>query len=377
MNVVAAERRSPLPKSRGHIRPLAMEDMPQIIELHQKVLRGGQTFSPDRAESYRAYFREIFFHHPWPEQESPSLVYQGDDGKVIGCLGVLPCLMSWRGQPIRAALGHHFMVQPGSRSTLAALELLKAFLMGPHDLALATEANNTSRKIWEGVGGKTSLLYSLRWTRALRPSRFVLSRLETRRSIAPLVFSFKPLCSMMDVFLARAPGSHFRLSYPALTAEELSLEALLDCLRELSRRRSLSLIYERSTLEWHLSLLERIKTPGDLQKALLRDAAGRVAGWYLYYLNPGGVSEVVQIAAVDTAMVAVLDHLFHHAWRRGAFAVSGQVDPRFMQEYLTKHCFLHGGSWTLVHTRNPELLQTIDRGDALLTRLEGEWTIGF
>ncbi|MGH7769526.1 MAG: hypothetical protein ACREQP_18930 [Candidatus Binatia bacterium] len=377
MNALAVEHHPPTAKPRGHIRPLAMEDMPQVLDLHQKVLRGGRIFSPDTAESYRSYFHEIFFRHPWTDQESRSLAYQADDGKVIGCLGVLPCLMSWRGQTIRAALGHHFMVQPDSRSTLAALELLKAFLMGPHELALATEANNTSRRIWEVVGGKTSLLYSLRWTRALRPSRFVLSRLETRRSIAPLVFAFKPLCSMMDVFLARAPGSQFRLSCPALTAEELTAEALLDCLRALSRHRSLGLIYERPTLDWHLSLLDRIKTPGDLQKALLRDSGGRVAGWYLYYLNPGGVSEVVQAAATGNAMEAVLDHLFYHAWNGGSFAVSGQVDPRFMQEYLTSHCFLHGGSWTLVHTRDPDLLQAIDRGDALLTRLEGEWTIGF
>jgi hypothetical protein len=361
----------------GHIRPLTEKDIPRVIDLHRSVLRNGQSFSPAVARSYETYFGEIFFRHPWSDHASPSMVYQADDGTVVGCLGVLPCRMSWHGQPIRAALGHHFMVEPGSRSTLAALELLKAFLTGPQDLALATEANHTSRKIWEGVGGKTSLLYSLRWTRALRPSRFVLSRLETRRSLVPLAVAFRPFCLALDAALARVPESHFHLSRPQIHGEELGGKTLLDCLRELSQRRALSLTYDERALQWLLGLLEQIRTPGDLQKVLLRDDAGKIVGWYLYYLNPGGLSEVVQIAANGKAMEDVLGHLFYHAWQRGSFAVSGQVDPRFMQEFLSQHCFLHGGSWTLVHARNPDLLQTIDRGDALLTRLEGEWTIGF
>jgi hypothetical protein len=360
-----------------HIRPLIEEDIPQVIDLHQRLLRNGRNFSAETVTSYRTYFGEIFFRHPWSDPESPSLVYQADDGKVVGCLGVLPCRMSWHGQPIRAALGHHFMVEPGSRSTLAALELLKAFLLGPQDLALATEANHTSRKIWEGVGGKTSLLYSLRWTRPLRPTRFFLSRLETRRSLVPLALAFGPFCRVLDAALARAPESHFHLPPAQAAGEELDRETLLGCLRELSRRRALSLMYDERSLEWLLGLLDQIKTPGDLQKVLLRDTGGNIVGWYLYFLKPGGVSEVVQVAANGKAMEKALDHLFYHAWRRGSYAVSGQVDPRFIQEYLTKHCFLHGGSWTLVHARNPDLLQTIDRGDALLTRLEGEWTIGF
>jgi hypothetical protein len=361
----------------GHIRPLAEADIPQVIDLHRRLLRNGQPFSAETESSYRTYFNEIFLRHPWSDEGLPSLVYQGDQGKIAGCLGVLPCRMSWKGKPIHVAMGHHFMVEPDSRSTMAALELLKSFLLGPQDLALATEANNTSRKIWEGVGGRTSLLYSLRWTRALRPSRFVLSRLRTRPSLMPLAFAFSPFCLALDAVLARVPESHFKLSRPAATEEELTVAALFDGLRELSRRRGLSLMYDHRVLQWLLALLGQIKTPGSFQKVLVRDSGGKVLGWYLYYLKPGGLSEVVQIGAPGKAMEEVLDHLFYHAWRGGSVAVSGQVDPFFMQDFLTKHCFLHGGSWTLVHSRDSGLLQTIDRGDIFLTRLEGEWTIGF
>jgi len=33
--------------------------------------------------------------------------------------------------------------------------------------------------------------------------------------------------------------------------------------------------------------------------------------------------------------------------------------------------------WTLVHSQKPELLDGIHRGDAFLTRLEGEWCMRF
>jgi len=57
----------------------------------------------------------------------------------------------------------------------------------------------------------------------------------------------------------------------------------------------------------------------------------------------------------------------------------GQVDPAFFHALSKKDCLFHhdGGSWMLVHSRHPELLHAIHRGDAFLTRLEGEWWISF
>jgi hypothetical protein len=49
-----------------------------------------------------------------------------------------------------------------------------------------------------------------------------------------------------------------------------------------------------------------------------------------------------------------------------------------MDEFRKKHCLLHHrGYWTLVHSRNPDALEAIYRGDAFLTRLEGEWSMRF
>ena len=79
------------------------------------------------------------------------------------------------------------------------------------------------------------------------------------------------------------------------------------------------------------------------------------------------------MAARKGAYEQVLDHLFRHAWQRGALALTGRLDPRHMRELTNKHCrFDSEGGWTMVHSRDQELLQTIYRGDAWLSRLEGE-----
>jgi hypothetical protein len=99
-------------------------------------------------------------------------------------------------------------------------------------------------------------------------------------------------------------------------------------------------------------------------------------GWYLYYAEPGGIGEVVQIAARDGSVDDVLDHLFYDAWRHGVVALSGQLQPRLLRALSDRSClFRHGGAWMLVHARDPELISVIHRGDAFLTRLDGEWWI--
>jgi len=74
----------------------------------------------------------------------------------------------------------------------------------------------------------------------------------------------------------------------------------------------------------------------------------------------------------------VLDHLFYGAWRDGATAVSGRLEPRFFDELRARHCLFHGrGSPVLVHSRQRELVDAVQRGNALVSRLDGEWWMCF
>jgi hypothetical protein len=73
-----------------------------------------------------------------------------------------------------------------------------------------------------------------------------------------------------------------------------------------------------------------------------------------------------------------LQRLLVDAWRNGATAVRGRLDPRHAQELSDRHCwFRREGAWTLVHSRHADLTAAIHQGNAFLSRLEGEWWLRF
>ncbi len=49
------------------------------------------------------------------------------------------------------------------------------------------------------------------------------------------------------------------------------------------------------------------------------------------------------------------------------------VQTRFMADFSDKNCFFtRRGGWTVANSSKPELLEFLDRGDAFLSRLDGE-----
>jgi len=358
----------------GLLRPLEERDIPQVAALHEKLFG-----KPDGADSRSLQERmaRIFLRHPWRTEMLPSWVFEENGGKVVGCVGVMPRPMSFNGRRILAAISHSFMVEPGSRSTLAALALAKRFLAGPQELSLA-EGSNVSRRIWEQSGGSTSLLYSLCWTRPLRPGRYMLSFLGKRGLPNVLRWVMRPFCQFADALAPLIARRPFELPAPAVWGAALDAENLSGPVIEFTQDRSLRPQYDQRALNWLLETLAQKKERGELHKVIVRDAAQETIGWYLYYGKPGETGAVIQIGAKEGCAEQVLDHLFYHARYRGLIAVSGQVDPVLFHLYSRKACLFHhdGGSWVLAHSRSPELLQAIDRGDAYLTRLEGEWWIG-
>ncbi len=351
------------------VRPLVDEDIPGVAELHARTFGGGHG---QASPALRCYLTDIFCRHPWVDAAFPSLVYEAAGGKIAGVLGVMRRPMVLCGRPVQAAISHDFMVDPQSRPTLAGVQLVRAFLAGSQDLSLA-DGNAASRAIWEAFGGTTCLLYSLRWTRPLRPGRFVLDRLRRRGLPGAVAGALTPWCSVLDAVATRTSWIPFRQPAPRASGEDLTGATLLACLSRFSRDRSLRPEYDERALSWLLEILGRRPPRGALRGVLVREERGQVLGWYLYYPRRGGVAEVVQIGATHDSIGDVLRHLFFDAWRAGAIAVSGQLDPTFMEALSAAQCVLdNGGFWMLLRSKHPEVLEAIHRGDAVLTRLEGE-----
>jgi hypothetical protein len=357
----------------GTVRALEERDVARVAQLHARAFgAAGGVPSP----SLEMHLARLMLHHPWRHESLPSLVFEDNGGRVVGCLGVMPRPMLFDGRTITAAISHSFIVEPDVRSTLAALALAKRFIAGPQDLSLA-EGSNVSRRIWERVGGVTSLVYSLCWTRPLRPGRYVLSYLSKRGLPPAWGPVLRPVFGLVDAVAPLISRKAFRSHEPALSGTELDAETLRGSIAGFASNRSLQPQYDERSLKWLLETLAQKDERGALQKVLVRNDRQETVGWYLYYCKPGGIGAVVQFGARQDRAEEVFEHLFHHARQRGVVALSGQVDPALFHVYSRKDCLFHhdGASWMLVHSRRPELLRAIDRGDAFLTRLEGEWWI--
>lgn len=351
------------------IRPFVPEDIPQIVDLHRRVF-------PENSFPFsdlQVYFQALFFKNPWYDDDLPSLVYREEGEKILGFYGVLPRRMRMRGRLIRVAVSTQFMVDPTVRNRLAAVELQSAFFAGPQDLSFTDGANDASRRIWERLGGLTAFPYGVHWTRLLRPARYLLERLKNRGLSTSARLCIQPLFALTDFFAARKSKSPF-LQSTQPPEEEFSCETLLEHLPRFAATKSLCPDYDQSSLRWLLEQAGQKNFHGKLRKSLVRNGSGDIAGWYMYYLNPNGISQVLQLVATRNSIRRVLDQLFFHAWRSGSFAVSGRLDPEFVGDLSEERClFSFGGPRMLVHSRHADLREAIQRGDAFLTRLEGEW----
>src|SRR4051812_20811132 len=107
--------------SRSRIRALAEGDLGRINELYER--SAGHPLNGSTA-----LFKRVLFDSPWRDGSLSSLVCEDESGRVIASLGIMPRPMKFRGRLIRAAVGHHLIVEPSRRGTRAAIELGRCFI---------------------------------------------------------------------------------------------------------------------------------------------------------------------------------------------------------------------------------------------------------
>ena len=357
----------------GRVRSFVKTDIPQVAELYHKVF----FHSGHPSEALKAYIDEVFLDNPLYDPDLPSLLYEEDDGRIVGFLGVMPRRMLMKGQSLKMAVASQFMVDPDSRGEFAGVKLLKVFFSGPQHIAMTDGANATARRLWETMGGVSVPIYSIYWMRTLRPCEYGMERFREGGGAWRVsgLSAARPLCRLLDAALAtRMVGYRFHSgTLPFHAQEESDEETICAILTRLTAGWSLFPDYTPSSMKWLLSIAAQKTKFGPLRNEVLRTREREIVGSYVYYLNVGGVSNVLQLAAIPGTISAVLDHLFYTCWRQGSAAISGRLEPRYMHEIYRHRCRFRCGSAMLVHAKDPALLYPIYTGNAFLTRLEGEW----
>ena len=184
----------------------------------------------------------------------------------------------------------------------------------------------------------------------------------------------RPLSAVADALVSRLATGRLRQGTSGYITEDLPADVLIARLPSLSRDRALRPEYDERSLRWLLGVAQQNEPGRELRRRLVRDPRGEVVGWFLYFLEPGGICDVVQLLAGKGAAAAVFDQLLADAWRCGAVMLEGRLEPGMLREMSLRHCyFRQAGPWMLAHSKQPEVLDALRSGTAFLSRLEGEW----
>ncbi|MGH2960823.1 MAG: hypothetical protein ACRDL3_01310 [Solirubrobacterales bacterium] len=341
-----------------------------MTELFERTMRSGR---PEPPPGLVGYFERTLLDHPWADPEIPSLVYEAGDGRILGFIGSHVRRLVFDGRQIRMGCAGQLVSDPEQRRLAIGARLLRSYMAGPQELTITDGATDVVNEMWTHLGGYAIHPGSLAWTRLFRPGRAVGDRwLERRgserwRRVARAAW---PLLDAPATPVTRPPG-------PAtdVETEELTPRALIEHRPQALGDARLWVDYDEPFLEWLFGEMTAVRTRGELKRRLVR-RGDRVLGWYVVYIRPRGLSQVMQIAAAKGELETLIDRLFADAWRGGAAAVEGRLEPALYEPIYGRRCVLRYSTPALFHSDDPELAAAISLGRSALTRLDGEWWMG-
>lgn len=350
------------------VRFFEKNDIEQVIDLNIKSFPRSVYLSRD--EQYKK-FLGICFENPWYHDSVRSLVYEDNNGKIKGFLGVVPKKFRFYNDEILVGVGQHLMVD---MVPLASFQLFKTFFSGPQDLSITDMAVDIGKSIWEKLGGQVIYSYSVYWRRIFKPLSF-LYLLKKEREYKNITEDFLlEMFNIVDKIIYKLPIAYFKIPQkPDVELENMNTKDFLENFDSFIGSKVLKPIYDNHSLEWLFKQLQNEKRFGEFQKIVVIDRNENIVGWFLYNLFKHGRSQVLQIVAKGQTIDVVLEALFYHAWKNGSVELVGRIDPYFMKKFLEKKCLsMPGQQWMLTYSRNKELINALHSGEAFFTRLEGD-----
>lgn len=354
------------------IRPFTAEDLPAVGAIYEEIMRsGGRTPSPALVE----YFRRIFLDDPWADARTPSLVYEAD-GRVVGFIGSSTRRMRLDGRAIRMVCSSNLVVEPAFRPRGVGALLQRQLMRGPQDITIADRANDDSRAMWLGLGGQELVHASVGWYRVFRPGGTVGALLGQKgRGGGRAGRAAQLVAHPVDALAGRVRRDALTPVAPDATGEPLTADLLLEQMSSAGRYLRLHPDYDAEFLAWLFAELEAMGPRGRLVGRLVRNAKGRVLGWYLYLLPPRGVAQVLQLGVPGPDPEPVIDHLLWQAHADGAAAVQGRLEPALSGILARPGVVLRKTARALVASEDSTALAVLGSPKALLSHLDGEWAV--
>lgn len=371
-NESGTSRRTPV-----KVRRYGDADARQVLSLHQRVFPG--VLPPDMSEAqFQSHMKELSVTNPWRIEDIGPLVVEDESGKIIGFHNVQPRGFLFRGRSARAAVCSAMCIDPDYRG-YAGAEMLKHMLSGPQDLSISDDANEVAAHVAVHMGCSIYQLQSIRWAIPLRPANLALAMVLSRIGLPRAHWVGAGIPTVCDAIFKRLPKSPVRVpAQSSLVPRPLDIDEIAASLPRASRGYSLRVDHNRESVAWMLNRGHRMTQAGEPRSVMVCEQDGSAAGWFTYHLHKHGLADVVQFVSRLRFRQAVFDWLIRDAMQSGAAGLTGRLEPDLLEIVAGHHALLQPQShWVVVHSRNPEYVQTFMAGGALLSRLEGEWNNGY
>jgi hypothetical protein len=355
------------------IREFEPDDIPQVVALRRRSFRKSER---EADADMAAYFRLVFFENPWQPSVTRSLV-QVRAGVITGFLGLVPRPWTLNGRALRGATATELMVSREA-GALAAMQLLRRAFDSDHDLLCSDVANLDSTRLWRRMGGMSSLCHSLIWIRPLQPVRHYTATIARNSALKHLRRAAFPLWRGMDALLQRFSANyHFR--YPPIRQENLTPVLLAQGYSTLATEYGLQPVLDSRSAAWLLERLQERSRHGSMRQVGILDTQGAsLLGWYIYYHSAGGSAEVVHMCARKDSRGVVIGSLLADAQAHGASVVTGRLAAPWADDLAAAGAgFYRSGPWTLIHSHDVAIRQAFLSGDAMVSRMDGEWWMTF
>lgn len=346
------------------IRPLERADLPAVAALYAEFVG----WDPAKTvPGLSDFFARALLDHPFADPEIPALVYEDPDDGVIGVMGSHPRPFDFRDRTVKLAFTGPLIVAPAHRPRGIGALLLRRYVAGPQDMTANDRVLDQVHDMWDRLGGTTDSGRSIGWAYTLGPAGLAASAVARRassRERAPAGGLF----AGVDKLAARR-----RVPNPAGSTDLLTDADLLELLDRLERPYPLRPAFNEDFLAFLRHEMGLVNVGQRVERRLVRDADGKPIGAYVTYLTPGWLAEVVAILATSADAGHVLDHLLHDSATAGAVEVRGRFEPHTLQHLRTRRLRLTHTDWTIVQSKDQDLLATALSGRALFSRLDGEW----
>lgn len=355
----------------GEVRNLEQDDLPSVAKLFQKTFRRSEPFRP----AMIPYLRQVFFEHPWYDEEIRSKVYVGAGGNVEGFIGVFPSRLEYQGRSLRAAFAGSMMVSRHDENPLAGARLLRAFLSGPQDISLTETANALALGMWQKLALPLDIAYSLNWLRVLRPTGAAVQVAEKKLRAARIL---RPFGTLADALVEKSGFARFRAP-PAgagrLNFWDASRAEFSKAVLTLGEGFPLRPQWDEASLEWFMEHARTKRHFGEPVWRIAESRNGQLVGCYAYYGRRGGIGWLLQALCAPSAAGELVDDLFAHADATGCVAIRGAGHPWLTPELISRKTFFYGRAFFVAHAKDKGLLEPIRAGQGLISGLAGEnWT---